>query len=1095
MESVPSAADASAQEHNARVMKNWLEHQKMSKGHGWGGTWMGHTHTDSDEVKPETNKAPDDVLPIWARQLTAGASHRKRRLSGVVIEDAIFTGGIYFVMKDAIGDLVKVGVYNIPNASPAVAAQLFQCGKCVTIIEPYLKFGMDGLAFVRVDNPATDVLTDSHLLPGCDAAAWQLEGKQLFAAHMTTAAFECWSRALSFSAASAPVATLLTNRAAALLRSEQPAEAARDCFVALTIDSWQVKAAGRLVEALSALELKEAARTYALGFAERWPELKSRLQPHLQSARPAERNRVAAETLWWETEVVSKVLFIQPELEAECTDVTGDQLKALGNNLFRSGSFDAAAKVYSRALACVEGVDVLVKLMCNRAAAAMKDESYLSALTNATASLVLDPSDVKSWYRRASALCKLDMNKEGLAACTQATKLLETRVEDNLAFEPLIKAMTKAETTPPQMSPEISTAEQKKMLQEFKDRVTPKDVLGTPQLSMLNLIMNKFPEAMQIKLFGCKILPMPSFHLELAKHRGWPKGVDVQWAKSHLHFVYEQCSSLPYSMQFAFSQEGNVFADVNMLKRANGQPARLKWLFCNKERQNGDVMPEEVLGSIHYPEYLRQPFTNQAYRKELLSLGTVHVAVGFVDLGVLLSCDIVDAPEGRTGPLRFVGVELSCFAVAKSLVIWQMTKDAANGKTSADAILQVWFSSTWLPSTEVSFRAAVRAVRSQGDTFYGSNEKVSSILEHWTASRGVSLKRARAHWAETVTTQSSGIGHMKQLDDRLDMAAYELTGDVFVGQSAQLTGSICWWDCPDGTPANQSDQTFLSATDVQLVLKERSPKQSFFHAAEAFLIRRVAKMITWAGSGAITVEAKIGNVSDLVPQIAALNPWTMSWSNVSDYYRTSEFHRIARACSVNGDTMHFAYSMNWSTDVAGSHLIDYNASEQRKKLFEEGNRVMDILYQRLDFKSVFRYPPPENPMNIVDYALGMLWRTKWIDHFFAIARNDGPCQVGTTDPAIFNPLTNTGNKTIFFTFTYDPEINLNPQAQPYSSADIFSMSAEELKDTISFLHHEKEKGTSGNFFSAADRKYFDQIPLMMEEMKKRLASLQAANKE
>ena len=29
MESVPSAADASAQEHNARVMKNWLEHQKM----------------------------------------------------------------------------------------------------------------------------------------------------------------------------------------------------------------------------------------------------------------------------------------------------------------------------------------------------------------------------------------------------------------------------------------------------------------------------------------------------------------------------------------------------------------------------------------------------------------------------------------------------------------------------------------------------------------------------------------------------------------------------------------------------------------------------------------------------------------------------------------------------------------------------------------------------------------------------------------------------------------------------------------------------------------------------------------------------------
>lgn len=109
-----------------------------------------------------------------------------------------------------------------------------------------------------------------------------------------------------------------------------------------------------------------------------------------------------------------------------------------------------------------------------------------------------------------------------------------------------------------------------------------------------------------------------------------------------------------------------------MLKRTSRQPARLKWLFCNKERQFGDIMPEEVIGSIRYQEFFRQPFTNQAHRKKLLSLGTVHVAVGFVDLGVLLSCDTIEAPEGLSGPLRFVGVELSCFAVAKSLVLWHV---------------------------------------------------------------------------------------------------------------------------------------------------------------------------------------------------------------------------------------------------------------------------------------------------------------------------------------------------------------------------------------------------------------------------------------
>ena len=1094
----PSAEDAPQLVHNAGVMRNWREHQEMSRTICRGKPGRGneeHKHvirgTNNSDVQPDDSKqAPGDVIPIWARQLTAGASHRKRRLTGVVIEDAIFTGGIYFVMNDAIGDLIKVGVYNIPNASAAVARQFFQCGQSVTIMEPYLKVGMDGLAFVRVDNPTTNVLTDSHLLPGRDAAAWQLEGKQLFAAHMAAAAFECWSRALSFAAASSPVATLLTNRAAALLRSEQPAEAARDCFVALSIDPWQVKAAGRLVKALSDLDLKEVARPYAFGFAERWPQLKSQLQNHLQGARPAEWERASAETLWWETEVVSKVLFIQPA--AERTDATWDQLKASGNDLFRSASFDAAVKVYSRALACVEGVDVLVKLLCNRAAAAMQDENHLSALTNATVALVLDPSDVKSWYRRASALHKLDMNETGLAACKQATRLLEVQGKDNLAFEHLIKAMTKVEKTRQSSPAKISTAEQNKMLKELHDQVTSKNTMGTQELSRFNLMLSMIPEKDQIKVFGRKIPPMPSFHFEIAKHRGWPKGVDVQWAKKYLHFVFEQCRSLPYSMQLAFSAEKFEFSPEDVLKRANRQPNRVKWL-CSKGLKIGDIMPEDVIGRIEYPYFLRQPFTNQAYRKELLSLGTVHVAVGFVDLGVLLSCELCDAPKSRAGPLRFVGIELSCFAVAKSLAIWQMTKDAANGNTSAAAILQVWFSSTWHPSTEDAFRTAVRAVRSQGDKMYGGNENVSRLLEHWAASKGVSLKRARAQWAETVTRNGSGIANMKHLDDRLDMAAYELTGDVFVGESSQLTGSICWWDCPDGTPANETDQTFFSATDPRCVLEERSPKQSFFHAAEAFLLRRVTKMIARAGSGVITVEAKIGNVKELVSQIAALKPWTMTWSNVSDYYKTSEFHSIARACSINGDTMHFAYSMNWSQDVAGSHIMDYNDAEQRKAMFEVGHKALDALYQGVNFNSAFRYPPPENPMNIADMALTQFWHREWIGHFFGIARRDGPCQVGNVEPAIFNPLSKTGRTTILFTFTYDPEINLNAQVHGVEqwSSHVSSMSVEKLKDTISWLKEEEEKGMDGNFLSAADSSFYDQIPARMEETKKRLASLQA----
>ena len=109
-------------------------------------------------------------------------------------------------------------------------------------------------------------------------------------------------------------------------------------------------------------------------------------------------------------------------------------------------------------------------------------------------------------------------------------------------------------------------------------------------------------------------------------------------------------------------------------------------------------------------------------------------------------------------------------------------------------------------------------------------------------------------------------------------------------------------------------------------------------------------MITCAGSGAITVHTMIGSVSDLVPQIVALSPWTMNWSNVSDYCKTSKFHSIARACcSINRDTMHFAYSMNWTTDVAGTHIIDH-AAEKCNEVFKMGVEAMDKMYHTLDYK-------------------------------------------------------------------------------------------------------------------------------------------------
>eukprot|EP00966_Prymnesium_polylepis_P048068 1113340-Prymnesium_polylepis.1 len=57
-------------------------------------------------------------------------------------------------------------------------------------------------------------------------------------------------------------------------------------------------------------------------------------------------------------------------------------------------------------------------------------------------------------------------------------------------------------------------------------------------------------------------------------------------------------------------------------------------------------------------------------------------------------------------------------------------------QTPGAAVLQVWFSTTWEPSTETAFRAAVSVVRSNQD-LYDANADVSRLLDHWAASKSV----------------------------------------------------------------------------------------------------------------------------------------------------------------------------------------------------------------------------------------------------------------------------------------------------------------------------------------------------------------------
>ena len=98
--------------------------------------------------------------------------------------------------------------------------------------------------------------------------------------------------------------------------------------------------------------------------------------------------------------------------------------------------------------------------------------------------------------------------------------------------------------------------------------------------------------------------------------------------------------------------------------------------------------------------------------------GKVHVAVGFVDLSLLLWMDLI--PK-NSSLFQFVGFELSAINVAKTLAIKAML-DLKDDGNLVDSILQVWYSSCWNQNTLRHFRAGLEGVEG------ASNESVLSLL-------------------------------------------------------------------------------------------------------------------------------------------------------------------------------------------------------------------------------------------------------------------------------------------------------------------------------------------------------------------------------
>jgi hypothetical protein len=294
--------------------------------------------------------------------------------------------------------------------------------------------------------------------------------------------------------------------------------------------------------------------------------------------------------------------------------------------------------------------------------------------------------------------------------------------------------------------------------------------------------------------------------------------------------------------------------------------------------------------------------------------------------------------------------------------------------------------------------------------------------------------------AEATSYNRSFIGHLKRQRDRMAIARYELGRDFAFHGNNPSCGNILMFENPDGTPPLEPEETVFAAFDwlgvMDDLFKHQGTSMTVLEAAEAYALSSMEKVAAWATSGDVVAEFICAPVETVIPEIAKRKPATMSWSNLCDYMDISEFHSMARRCSLHGDTVHFGSSMNWNRDVAGLDTIDVGKAETRAAIIDGANEFVVKLYQMLGWGEYLLSPPPSNPSITSALLMEQLHYMKWCDFFFEQARRRGPCQVGTVEHMFLSPLSEGGRSTIAFFWTYDKNVN-RTICQPSDSRKLF----------------------------------------------------------
>lgn len=406
---------------------------------------------------------------------------------------------------------------------------------------------------------------------------------------------------------------------------------------------------------------------------------------------------------------------------------------------------------------------------------------------------------------------------------------------------------------------------------------------------------------------------------------------------------------------------------------------------CFASLQLGDLLPEQA--KWHDFHTFRTNFSNSPPSKMSMCANGTYIGVGVNDLRLLLDASI---EEGAVG-MRFVGIDLNDFAVARSLVITAMLR---NSDIPVTHILQVWYSSTWSWETVSSFKQTLSVME-----FPKKSSRVKQLLEFWKSAEAPDLRSSRQKWLNYFVSEErkwdacTGASFTR-LQDRLAACEYFITGEVCDGKGERPeVGSITMWSVPldleyllplhnaDSIFATMNLEDFLpvhaeAADIVQLFVKDVLKKLNF---VRKLLLDGKLEIEIWQE------EVVLANCQ-VIKRISALSPAGISWSNILDYTDVASFHSLAIRCSAaNHSTMHYAYSMEWVKDVYGIPLSDWCRGRQLMRasmLAElETGPFLQTFAAQTQMKDFLALPGFGCPSRIWMYVTAMYLHPSWVARF------------------------------------------------------------------------------------------------------------------